>query len=165
MAGRSEFNSRILLKNMLSQKLINLYKYITNETGKMVGENIDKEDLTGDIDYASVYAASQEEFDEYTKDLKANGHPFDNQPTGSYYWLDQPLQASIGQIKRCRIRIPDKEHLERGYNDFQVKNYEEFKKKYLDRPNFSIIGNFAGDEMVELRDPKFNVRAYFLAKL
>lgn len=150
---------------MISDELIALFTDITNQTAKMVNDNVSKEDLTGEVDYASVYAQSLEEFERFTKELQANGHPFDSQPTGSYYWLNKPLQTKVGVIKRARIRIPDQDHPERGYNDFQVTNFDAFKKKYVDNQKFSIIGNFAGEEMVELRDPKFNVRTYFLAKL
>lgn len=64
-------------------------------------------------------------------------------------------------VRHCRIRTFDVEHKERGYCDFEVVNYDKFKNTFLQKPMFTLVNNQHGIEMVELRDPKFNVRVYF----
>ncbi len=145
---------------MLSNELIDIYNYITKEAGKMVSEFVDRKDLTGKSDFASVYSKSEREFETFTQELKDNGTPADIQKTGTYYWLNRPLETSLGTIRRCRIRIADGNYKERGYVDFEVKNYQDFKKKYLKDTKFKQIDN-PKVEMIELKSPGFNVRAYF----
>jgi len=59
-----------------------------------------------------------------------------------------------------KIRIPDITRPERGDTDFTVSNFSGFEKKYLSKKGFKLIKkeNFA---MIELMDPKFDVRTYF----
>ncbi|MCR4264284.1 MAG: hypothetical protein NUV98_06220 [Candidatus Roizmanbacteria bacterium] len=144
---------------MLSKELQNTYQAIVNKTAQMVYSHIDRSDLTGVIDYASIYAQSREEFAVITKELQANGSVAIERPTGSYYVLNQALETPGGAIRHCRVRLFDADHPERGYADFETTNYAAFKEKYLPRPHFSLLAK--DEEMIELRDPNFNVRAYF----
>lgn len=144
---------------MLSDQLRNKYGFIASEAQKMVSKNVDKKDLARGIDYASIYANSPEEFDEVTRELTDHGKVALERPSGDYYRLNEPLKVANLLIEHCRIRVFDTEHPEVGYIDFEVKNFEDFKSKYLSRPYFSLLTT--GEEMVELRDPKFKVRAYF----
>ena len=125
----------------------------------MVHANTDRTDVTGIIDYTSIYAQSREEFAGIIKELQANGSVAIERPTGSYYVLNQVLETPSGAIRHCRVRLFDAEHPERGYADFETTDYAAFKEKYLSRPHFSLLAK--DEEMIELRDPNFNVRAYF----
>ena len=144
---------------MLSEKLQNIFISITTEASEMVFSHVDKDDLAVGIDYATIYAQSAEEFDKISKELKSNGTVALERSTGDYYKLDSPISIPTGTILHCRVRRFDKEHFERGYVDFEVKNYQSFKNKYLSRLYFSLLNG--EEEMVRLRDPKFTVRAYF----
>lgn len=144
---------------MLSEQLQNKYGYIASVAQKMVSENVDEHDLAGGINYASIYANSSAEFSEITRELINNGKVALERSSGDYYKLSEPLQVANLSIKHCRVRIFDTEHPELGYIDFEVKDFKNFKSKYLSRPYFSLLTS--GEEMLELRDPKFNVRAYF----
>lgn len=144
---------------MLSEQLRTTYRHIASEAIRMVSSHVDKDDLAEGIDYASIYAQSQEEFNKITEELKNNGKVALERSSGDYYRLYEPLKVSDITVHHCRVRIFDNEHPERGYIDFEVKDFKQFKDKYLSRPNFSLLSS--SEEMVELRDPKFAVRAYF----
>lgn len=144
---------------MLSEQLCTTYRHIASEAMRMVSFHVDKGDLAEGIDYASIYAQSPEEFDRITEELKNNGNVTLERLSGGYYRLHEPLKVSNITVHHCRVRVFDNEHPERGYIDFEVKDFKQFKNKYLSRPNFSLLSS--GEEMVELRDPKFCVRAYF----
>lgn len=149
------------LVNMLNNKIFSIYNKIIEEAYEMVVKNVEVKDLTGRINYASIYAASSEEFTLLSDELEANGEVSDVQPTGNYFLLKEPFQTRFGEITVCRVRKPDAEHRERGYVDFEAILYKNFITKYLGRQYFSLIENVHGIEIIELRDPEYNVRAYF----
>ena len=146
--------------HMLSQKLQDIFIEIAMSSQKMASKYVDKSDLTGRFNYVSIFAKTEEEYKLFTDEISANGDLFDQQLSGNYIKLYQPLKTPIGEIDICRIRVPDKNHLERGYLDFEVTNYQGFKKKYLQKQYFSLLG-LPQVEMVELLVPEFDVRAYF----
>ncbi|MBI3619629.1 hypothetical protein HY214_00560 [Candidatus Roizmanbacteria bacterium] len=144
---------------MLSERLRTTFSDIASEAIEMVSLNVDKEDLAKGINYVSIYAQTQEEFSSVARELKDNGTVALQRSSGDYYKLTEPLKISAITISHCRVRVFDDDHPERGYIDFEVKNYKKFKEKYLSKPHFLLISS--GEEMIELRDPKFSVRAYF----
>lgn len=147
-------------QNMLSPHIQEIYRQIVIDAHKLVFSFIDKEDLTGKVNYASIFAHSDEEFVEFTKDIEANGTIFNKQPSGSYYLLNTPIDTDFGEITICRVRSYDDEHLERGYLVFETVDYTEFKKKYLPKPYFHLM-ELPHVELVELHAPNHTVRAYF----
>lgn len=146
---------------MLTKELIQTYEDIIFRTLKIVQQNIESNDLTGRVNFASIYARSDHEYMLYNKNLSQNGFVFDKQNSGIYYKLNTPLKIKNKIITICRVRKNDSEHTERGYCDFETKNYFEFRKKYANRKNFSVLKNQHGIEMIELRVPNSDVRVYF----
>jgi hypothetical protein len=147
---------------MLSTQLTSTLREIVSEVADMVAANVDEADLTGRIDYASIYSRTSEEFDQITEELKENGTVVIEKLSGSYYKLHEPLDTPAGIIKCCRVRRHDEKHIEKGYADFEVKNYSKFKSEYLHKPHFTLLED-SGEEMIELRDQLYPVRAYFLS--
>ncbi len=146
---------------MLSEQLHNKYNDIISKSIQMVSSNVDSQDLGKNIDYASIYAQSNEEFNTIETELKNNGTVAIESDEGNYYKLTKPLKISNIEIYHFRVRAFDNEHPEIGYVDFEVKDYDQFKKKYLSRLCFALLSS--GEEMIELKDPNFSVRAYFLS--
>ena len=144
---------------MLSEQLQKRFVDIVADAVKMVTSHVDNNDLATGIDYASIYAQSPEDFSQISQELKNNGTVALERTSGNYYKLKRPLNTLEATILHCRVRAFDKEHPEQGYVDFEVKDYKQFKNKYLSRQSFSLLTS--GEEMVELRDSKFTVRAYF----
>jgi hypothetical protein len=144
---------------MLSERLQDRFVNIIVDAVKMVNSHVDNNDLAAGINYASIYAQSTEDFDKTSFELENNGTKALERSSGDYFLLNKPLIAPTGMITHCRVRIFDNEHSEKGYVDFEVKNFQKFKDKYLSKPYFSLLNS--GVEMIELRDPKFPVRAYF----
>lgn len=146
---------------MLDGEIASIYGAIVKEAREMVSQTVSDQDLTGSVNYASIYAQSSDESDRFSEELGQNGEVADAQPTGSYFLLKKPLTTTVGNITICRVRKSDTEHRERGYVDFEAVDYEAFKENYLPRPYFSLIQNVHGIELVELRVLGHNVRAYF----
>ncbi|MBI5635563.1 hypothetical protein HY993_01220 [Candidatus Micrarchaeota archaeon] len=65
-----------------------------------------------------------------------------------------------GPFKILKIRKPDKTRPERGDADFNIANYEDFKKKYLPLEGFKLIVR-EDHKMIELTEEGADVRVYF----
>jgi len=111
------------------------------------------------VNYACVFSHSLEEYDELVWAAEKMGKAVKETPTGPLFLIG-PLETVAGELRLLKIRLPDEERPERGDADFTVPDYGAFKAKYLPRAGFRLIER-EGFEMIELVDPKFDVRAYF----
>jgi hypothetical protein len=111
------------------------------------------------VNYACVFCQNNEQYNSLVALAQEIGKVVEETPTGPLFHI-QPLDTVAGKLRLLKIRKPDATRLELGDADFTVSNYPEFKKKYLSQKGFKLIvrKNF---EMIELVDPKSNVRAYF----
>ena len=110
------------------------------------------------VNYACIFCQDRKQYDNLLVVMKKIGKMIEETPTGPLFHI-QPLDTIAGKLQLLKIRKPDVARPELGDADFTVSNYPEFKRKYLPQKGFKlIVKNF---EMIELVDPKFNVRAYF----
>ena len=111
------------------------------------------------VNYACVFCQNDEQYNSLVALAQEIGKVVEETPTGPLFHI-QPLNTIAGKLQLLKIRKPDATRPELGDADFTVSNYSEFKKKYLSQKGFSLIirKNF---EMIELTNPKFNIRAYF----
>jgi len=111
------------------------------------------------VNYACIFCQSDEQYDNLAALVQEVGKVVEETPNGPLFHI-QPLNTIAGKLRLLKIRKPDATRQELGDADFTVTDYSEFKKKYLSQKGFSLIvrKNF---EMIELVDPKFNVRTYF----
>jgi hypothetical protein len=111
------------------------------------------------VNYACVFCQNDEQYDSLVTLAQEIGKVIEETPTGPLFHI-QPLDTIAGNLQLLKIRKPDATRHELGDADFTVLNYPEFKNKYLPQKGFKLIvrKNF---EMIELTDPKFNIRAYF----
>lgn len=111
------------------------------------------------VNYAAVFTQGQEEYETLLAAAKQLGLVIEQTPTGPLFKI-KPLETAAGSLQLLKIRMPDKTRPERGDADFTITNYDTFKKKYLGKPGFKLIKR-ERFEMIEIMDPKFDVRAYF----
>ena len=137
---------------------------LKNLVQKIVRESCELKDKytherTAPVNYACIFSQSQEEFETLINITKKIGKIIQETPTGPLFNI-HPIKTVSGNLKLLKIRNPDKTRPERGDADFTVSNYPDFKKTQLSEKGFRLIerNDF---EMVELMNPKFNVRAYF----
>ena len=111
------------------------------------------------VNYACVFCQTDEQYDSLVALAQEIGKVIEETPTGPLFHI-QPLDTIAGNLQLLKIRKPDATRPELGDADFTVLNYPKFKNKYLPQKGFKLIvrKNF---EMIELTDPKFNIRAYF----
>lgn len=111
------------------------------------------------VSYVAVFCQNNEEFEEFTKIVRTFSSVISETPTGVHYRIPS-LDTVSGSFEILKIRIPDKTRPERGDADYNVENFEEFKKKHLPLKGFKLIER-PGHEMVELTEAGAGVRVYF----
>lgn len=111
------------------------------------------------VNYACIFSQSKAEYGELVEAARKIGNVVKETPTGPLFQI-QPLKTISGVLKLLKIRIPDPTRPEKGDADFTISNFPEFEKKYLTKTGFKLIKR-EGFVMIELMDPKFDVRAYF----
>ncbi len=111
------------------------------------------------VNYACIFAQNQSEFDNLLNLTKQIGTIIKETPMGPLFKIT-PITTIAGQLKLLKIRRPDSTRTELGDADFTVNQYSEFKKENSNKKEFKLIER-ENMEMLELIDPKFNVRAYF----
>ncbi len=111
------------------------------------------------VNYAAVFSQNDKEYNDFYESAKQIGKVIQNTPTGDLFEV-AGIDTVSGVLRLLKIRKPDPSRPERGDADFTVKDYITFKDTHLPKPGFKLIerNNF---EMIELVDPKFNVRSYF----
>lgn len=143
-------------------KLIKIINYIAQQGIKAVKENTDNEDIV--LDYLAICAKNDQEYQDFLKIVQGLGEEVEKKtnPTGHTFKLKVPIQIPAGTLKYLKIRKFDPTRPQRGAPDFAVKNYEEFKTKYLiGHHNFSLILR-TEFEMIELKG--VDVLVYFPSK-
>ena len=115
------------------------------------------------ISSLTIFSHYPEEF-EYLSKLALELGELYNENNGPRVTLNEPIKVNNNTITHLRIRKPDNERPQVGCNDFDVKDYTEFKGKYLpihpdnlrliERPNY---------EMIEFHHPNYDVLAYVVS--
>ena len=142
---------------MNTEDLKNLVKSVVEKATALKNKYIGYENTP--VNYACIFSQSKEEYVELVEAARKIGKIIKETPTGPLFHID-PLETVSGVLKLLKIRIPDPTRPERGDADFTVLNFSEFEKKYLNKPGFKIIKR-PDFYMLELTDPKFDVRVYF----
>ncbi|TKJ17610.1 hypothetical protein CEE44_03690 [Candidatus Woesearchaeota archaeon B3_Woes] len=142
---------------MNTEDLKKLVKNIVEEATILKNKHIDFKDIP--INYACIFSQSEKEYQELLEISRKIGTMIKETPSGFLFHIS-PLETISGTLKLLKIRFPDSTRPERGDADFTISNFSRFEKKYLSKKGFKLIKkeNFY---MIELMDPKFNVRAYF----
>lgn len=113
------------------------------------------------VNYACIFTQSEKEYETLLAVAKQSWNVIEDTPTGPLFHIDPPLETIAGTLKLLKIRFPDKTHPDRGDADFTVSDYPTFKTIHLSKLGFKLMVKHENFEMIELMDPKFNVRAYF----
>jgi len=111
------------------------------------------------VNYACIFSQNESEHQSFISAARGIGKILEDTPTGPLF-LIEPLNSVAGPLRLLKIRFPDITRPELGDADFTIRNYAEFKKKYLEKEGFKLIVR-EKFEMIELKDTSFSVLAYF----
>jgi len=113
------------------------------------------------INYSAIFCQSNEEFETLNADAAQFGMMIEDTPTGPLYKFTKPLETLAGPLWLLKVRKHDATRPQRGDADFTLKDYISFKSEHLsDSQHFSLIER-EYFEMIELKDPQFDVLSYF----
>jgi hypothetical protein len=136
---------------MEKQDLAKIINYLIGRGLETIKNNTEGVEVV--IDYVAIFAKNDEEFNRLNSFAKTLGKEVDMESakTGHTYELFEPLQTSVGLLKLVKIRKPDQVRPQRGAPDFKVKNYQEFKNKYIrSSGNFTLMLR-KDYEMIEIK--------------
>lgn len=135
-----------------------LVKDIVNKSNILKNKYTDE--INAKVNYACIFCKDEDEFNNYIAILKKdNNDIIEDTYSGPLFRL-KDLETVAGMLKLLKVRRYDDKHLDLGDADFTVNNYEKFKDKYIDKPNFKLISG-DGYEMLELMEEGNEVRTYF----
>lgn len=138
-----------------------LYKFIKEIVSKSNDlKNKYTDEVDAKVNYACIFCKSEDDYNNYIELLKNdNNKIIEDTYSGPLFRLND-LETVAGTLKLLKIRRFDDKHLDLGDADFTVSNFEEFKNKCIDKPNFNLISK-EDFEMIELMEDDSDVRAYF----
>jgi hypothetical protein len=142
---------------MEKEELISLVQKIVGDAVKLKDDHTDQKGIA--VGYACVFAHNDSEFESLRAAAEKIGKILKSTVTGPIFQI-QPISTAAGRLRVLKIRLPDLTRKERGDADFNLPDYETFKKANLNKPGFKFIprDNF---EMIELMEDGANVRVYF----
>lgn len=143
------------------EELITALSYVIVQTSelsrKIIGESLP-------VTSATVFAHYPNEYEYLIAILHERGTSHD-EVNGLRVVLHEPLAVGGNLITHVRVRPPDPYRMQVGCNDFNIDDYENFKKKYLEtHPGNLRLVQREAYEMIEFFDPDYDVLAYVLSK-
>lgn len=142
---------------MDKEDLKNIAKEIVRKASILKDKYTDQKEAP--VSYVAIFCQNNDEFKEFTKIVKTFSSVINETSTGFHYKIP-PLDTVSGPLQILKIRIPDKTRPERGDADYNVEDYEEFKRKHLRLKGFKLIER-KDHEMIELMETGADVRVYF----
>lgn len=144
---------------MNKQDLENIVNYLVGQGLKAIGKNTDEKSLP--VDYVAIFSKDEQEFKNLELLVRSLGREIYKKAlkTGPTFLLHEPLKTPAGRVRLIKVRKPDPTRPQRGAPDFKVKDYQDFKDKYLQKSgNFTLM--IRKDlEMIELKG--VDVLVYF----
>lgn len=134
----------------------NLIQIIVKEAEELKDKHTDQKCIP--VNYACIFCQSEKEQSYFLEEAHKFGTLIQKTSSGLLFKIS--LNTIAGKLQLLKIRKPDPTRPERGDADFTVSDYASFKKKYLNKPGFSLIKK-EDFEMVELYEKGSNVRVYF----
>jgi len=135
--------------------------YVANKTSELAKEIVAK---TLPIKSLTIFAHYPDEFEKLSEIAKSIGNFF-NENNGPRVALHEPIKAGENSITHLRIRKPDPYRMQVGCDDFDVANYEIFKKENLAKHSNNLRLIERPDyEMIEFFHPDYDVLAYVVSK-
>ncbi|MFH1207533.1 MAG: hypothetical protein V1668_02915 [Patescibacteria group bacterium] len=112
------------------------------------------------VNYSCIFTHSDEEYQLMDKEVATLGSVAKEAKMGNVFLLHEAIETAAGPLRIVKVRKPDPKRPEQGDADFTLADYPAFKAAHLKEPGFKLITR-PDMEMIELKDTKFDVLAYF----
>lgn len=142
---------------MIKKELLVLIQDIVKQASALKDKHTNQKGVP--VHYVAIFAQTKKEYEDLLTITKQIGSILKDTPTGPVFKIE-PINTVAGLLQILKIRISDSTRPERGDADFAVRDYQNFKNRYLSKFGFKLIKRETF-EMIELIDSAFSVRAYF----
>ncbi len=120
---------------MIENELKSLIKKIVKEANALKDKYTEQKGIK--VGYACIFSQNQTEFEELYESAQKIGNIIKLTITGPVFKI-YPLTTVAGKLRVLKIRLPDPTRTERGDADFNVPNYNSFKKINLQKPEIKL---------------------------
>lgn len=142
------------------EQLLKVITYVAKRNSKLCKKIIGK---TLSIKSLTIFSHYPNEYEQLIKIALELGTKL-KEHNGLYVTLNEPIKVGKHTITQLRIRQPDPYRMHVGCNDFEIRDYEDFKREYLNKyPNNLRAIKRPEFEMIEFFDPDFDTLAYVVS--
>lgn len=142
------------------EKLLEAIGYVADKATQLCRK------ITGNehpISGLTIFSHYPEEF-QTLKKIQLEIGVLQSEYNGLYVCLHQPIYLAHNKLELLRVRIPDPYRMQVGCCDFEVENYQNFKREFLSKnPNNLRLIERPEYEMIEFFDPDYDVLAYVVS--
>jgi hypothetical protein len=139
-------------------KLYEAIAYIAHQTTQMCYQLVHHH---YPISSLTVFSHYQDEYEILKRILLSLGK-IETENNGPFVKLRQPIDLPNNKLQILRVRQPDPYRMQVGCNDFEVPNYSDFKKNFLNKTDNIRFIERPEYEMIEFFHPDYDVLAYVL---
>ncbi|MDP3093655.1 MAG: hypothetical protein Q8N16_02720 [bacterium] len=136
---------------MNKSELEKIVCYLVEQGLSAIKNNTDEKEAV--IDYVAIFSKDENEYKDLELAAESIGEEVDKETirTGRTFLLKEPIKTPAGILSLIKIRKPDATRPQRGAPDFKIKDYQQFKEKYLrSSGNFTLILK-KDYEMIEIK--------------
>jgi molecular chaperone GrpE len=137
--------------------LFELINEILTESKRLKEKYYSAENLT--LEYVCVLTHDSKEYDFYSEEVLKLGEIVE-EGNGIIVNLYENKKVENENVKYIRIRKPDSKNSQKGFVDYSVEDYEDFKSRYAKSEVVKVVKSHNGSELLELRDNEFDVLIY-----
>jgi hypothetical protein len=136
---------------MNKRELEKIVYYLVEQGLSAIKDNTDEKEAV--IDYVAIFSKDENEYRDLEFVAESMGEEVDKETvrTGRTFLLKEPMKTPAGILSLIKIRKPDATRPQRGAPDFKIRDYQQFKDKYLRRSgNFTLMLK-KDYEMIEIK--------------
>lgn len=137
-------------KYMDKNELEKIVNYLVERGLATIKNNTDEKEAV--IDYVAIFSKDENEYKDLEFIAESMGEEVDKAiRTGRTFLLKEPMKTPAGILLLIKIRKPDATRPQRGAPDFKIKDYQQFKNRYLgSNGNFTLMPR-KDYEMIEIK--------------
>ena len=141
---------------MHSDSYEDIVKYLIEKAENLLNYKHINEGIV-QIDYAAIFPKDEQEKAALLDSLQTIAVPIKTTPTGTVFKLGKPIQTLTRQVLLLKIHTVAPLIPQRGYIDYQVDDYEAFKRTNLMTNSVEIADHGTGTEMLTISENEIAV--------
>ena len=126
------------------------YRDIVQDIMKKVAELLRNSSISSgivQIDHVGIFPQGDHDFEVLSGSIKKEGLAIKPTPNGVIYKLNSPIQTQEGKVYLVKIYAYDLQQKRIGSVDYQVYNFQTFKRDYLSTGSVEDVEDHDGEKL------------------